>query len=76
MLTAWLRPPPILLRVSDPPKSGIQTVTDRYIDQSIFAGQRHRRFRAILGQRKQACSRTTAHDDGERSVLEGRFIHS
>ena len=60
----------------DRPESGIQTVTDRYIDQSIFAGQRHRRFCAILGQGKQACPRTTAHDDGERSVLEGRFIYS
>ena len=36
----------------DRTQSRIQAVTDRDIDQPIFSAQRHRRLRAILGQRK------------------------
>src|SRR4029077_13851274 len=58
-----------------PPEFGIQTVADRDIDQSIFPRQRDRRFRTILGQRKQTCSCSTAHDDGECCVLKGGGVH-
>jgi hypothetical protein len=57
------------------PELGIETVADRDIHQSVFAGQRYRRFRTILGQREQACSRSSAHDDGECFILEGRAVH-
>src|ERR1700722_15434427 len=54
-----------------PPESRVETVTDRYIDQSIFSGQRDRRFRAVLGQRKQARSRAASHDDRKCFVRKG-----
>src|ERR1700733_181375 len=57
------------------PQLGVETVADRYINQSIFSGQRHRGLCSILGQRKQACSGSAAHDDGECFVVEGRAVH-
>ena len=49
----------------DPAESGIETVADREIDQPVFAAQRDRGFGSLFRQRKKACSRAPAHDDGE-----------
>ncbi len=57
------------------PELGIEAVTDRYINQSIFARQGHRWLCAILGKGKQACSRSTSHDDGECFILKRQGVH-
>jgi hypothetical protein len=59
----------------DPSESGIETVANWYIDQSIFASQRDRWFCTIFGQRKKTCSGSASHDDGECSDLQGRRVH-
>ena len=50
----------------------VETVADRNIDQPIFAAERHRRFGAIFGQRKQPRPGAAAHDDGKRALSRAR----
>src|SRR5262249_20786466 len=52
----------------DRAQPGVQTIADRNIDNAIFATVEHSRFSAIFGERKQACARRAAHDDGKRPL--------
>ena len=59
-----------------PLEPGVEAIRDGDIDQPIFANQGHRRFGALLGQRKEACALSAAHDDGKGIVVVGgRAIH-
>ena len=56
----------------DRAQSGVEAIADRNIDQAIFSAERHRRLRAILGQRKQPRPGAATHDDGERLLRRAR----
>ena len=58
----------------DAAQPGIDAIGDRDIDEAIFARERHGRFRALLGQRKEAGARAAAHDDGQRIIGDGGRI--
>jgi hypothetical protein len=51
-------------------QAGVQAVADRDIDEPVFSAERHGRLRAFLGQGKEACAGTAAHDDCQGSGLE------
>ena len=58
----------------NPSQPGIDAIGDRNIDQSIFPGERHGGFCALLRQREKPRARTAAHDDGQHRVgFDGLF---
>jgi hypothetical protein len=52
----------------DPTQIGVHAVADRDVDQPVLAADRHRRFRSLLSERKQARPLTAAEDDGKDVV--------
>ena len=55
-------------------RSGVDAVADRDIHDAVFSAERHRRFGAVLGQRKKARARAAAHNDGERGLRDGAIM--
>src|SRR6186713_3173602 len=46
----------------------MQTVADRNVDEPVLAANRHRRFRAVMRQGKEARSAASAEDDRQHVV--------
>ena len=44
-------------------QAGVDAVGDGDVDEAVFARERHGRFGAVLGERKQARALPAAHDD-------------
>jgi hypothetical protein len=55
----------------------IDAVRDRDVNQPIFAAQRNGRLRALLRERKQTCSGTSAQDYREQfAARDHKFLPS
>src|SRR4051794_3160972 len=58
----------------DPLQTGVQTIGNRNIDNTIFASQGHRWFGPILSEWKKSSAGAAAQNDGKDTIKRDGFV--